>query len=785
MLTRRTATAGDVLDRVLSLLGTRGGGAVLLVDILVALVCAFIPLADHLGFEFAAVLTIANALVAPAAGAAAVREERVRPRNDRSFGVAAASAGVYCVILLLVPALLILLNGVRRPTCDPLSGAVWLLILPLPTALLAAATGGLARLVSDTNRRVAVSVALVELGSIGWGVWTIYSGPSFFLYDHFFGYLPGPIYDETVPFATPLLAFRALTLVWAMAVASTCSAWGGEPGPERSRATRRAAVLATLAVLVATFGSTRLGFHTTEASLANSLGGVRRIDQLEIHYPREWPEKTIESFARDTAFRASQVIQELGLTNPRVVRVYVYRSSEEKRRLVGASATAFTKPWRHELHINPSPFPHTVVRHELVHAFGAELSHGLWGTPGGLFPDSVLIEGFAVALDADTEGLTLPQWAKAMRELKLAPEGMLNIRPANLSRWRAFTSSLQFWTSAPTRAYQYSGAFLRFIDARYGRAKLLESYAAGQVTGDPKALTAEFHAWLDEVLLSPSERATAERHLVRPSVFRRQCAREVSQLEDRAGRLFGEGKKEESLAAWQQVCSMEPDDPALLQSWLQAAVKANDHATRDRVADQLLHHEKLDPVLHASTLQILGDDAWRQNDLTTAEARFREAAGIPADGATHRSAVVRSAAVRDPTLSTLLRPLLADGDAELRQLFAMDEYIRGNAEDRVVRYLLGRQLVQRGALSRGIPLLDAASDRLLDDQELSLEVLRLLVRAHAEQHHCDQAQDTDARLVALKAPEVDRRIADDWVARCRFEVGRGWTALAEQPKGAQ
>lgn len=113
---------------------TREAKALLVANAAVAIVCAFLPLADHLGFEFAAALTLANAIVAPFVGFAAMRIERSVAAEHRRPARAAAHAGLFAVAVLIVPTLLILLNGLRRPLCDPVAGAAWMLLLPAPIA---------------------------------------------------------------------------------------------------------------------------------------------------------------------------------------------------------------------------------------------------------------------------------------------------------------------------------------------------------------------------------------------------------------------------------------------------------------------------------------------------------------------------------------------------------------------------------------------------------------------------------------------------------------------------
>jgi tetratricopeptide (TPR) repeat protein len=381
-----------------------------------------------------------------------------------------------------------------------------------------------------------------------------------------------------------------------------------------------------------------------------------------------------------------------------------------------------------------------------------------------------LTEGFAVALDVDSEGLSLAQWAKAMRELHLAPDV------------NALLSTTGFYSAAPYRAYQYAGAFLRFIDEKYGRARLLELYATGDLRhlGKPETIISEFNHSLDSVKVTPSERAMAERALARPSVFHRRCAREVTHLSDEAGALLAEGRTQDALATYDRVCAMEPDDPALLEAMLRAAVKAKNNELRDKTASRIMSHPKTDSVLKAATLMELGDDDWRRGTLQEAAARYASIGELPVDPGTYRMALVKRTAVNDATLSALLQPFLVEGDAEVPQLFAMNDYIEAHPTDRLVRYLLGRQLVQREALARGLPLVDMASENLLFDGEMTAEALRVLVKGYSELHKCQAAQLELGKMAQSKASDADRTVGQDWIDRCQFEVSRGWKPWSDR-----
>src|SRR5438105_13254212 len=102
---------------------------------LLALVCCFLPLADHLGYEFAELVALAAGSAGAAPGVAAARME------SESSTRALARALWFSLWSLALPAGIVLLNGLRRPACDPAGGFTLYLALAVPSALLSCTLG--------------------------------------------------------------------------------------------------------------------------------------------------------------------------------------------------------------------------------------------------------------------------------------------------------------------------------------------------------------------------------------------------------------------------------------------------------------------------------------------------------------------------------------------------------------------------------------------------------------------------------------------------------------------
>jgi hypothetical protein len=170
----------------------------------VAVAACFLPLADHLGYEFSELIALCAGLFGGAPGIAAARRSESRTQ-------ALSRALWFGLLALLVPLAIILLNGVRRPACDPAGGFLLFLALAVPSAVLAAMLG--------VALRSGWLYALVFILSILATVWPIIRGPQVFAFHHLGGMYPGPIYDEAIAASRALWLFRIDTLLYAAACA--------------------------------------------------------------------------------------------------------------------------------------------------------------------------------------------------------------------------------------------------------------------------------------------------------------------------------------------------------------------------------------------------------------------------------------------------------------------------------------------------------------------------------------------------------------------------------------
>jgi tetratricopeptide (TPR) repeat protein len=705
-----------------------------------AVAACFLPLADHLGYELSELVALAAGLFGGAPGIAATRME-TEPSTR-----ALARAIWFSLWALAIPLGIILLNGVHRPACDPAGGFVLFLAIAVPSALLAAALGVACGFLWP--RRAALLYAAIFLASLAVALWPVVRGPQVFAFHHLGGMYPGPIYDEAIRASRALWLFRGDTLLYAGA----CVGIALLVGPPRPK--RRGALILLVSGAAAVWMSLqaeRLNWKASRAQLDAELGGRLETEHLMLHFPREKAEGERSLLAREAETDVREVLRFLGTQAPaRKIHVYLYRSAEEKQRLIGAADTSFTKPWLRQIHTNDAPAPHPILRHELVHALGAPISGGPWGVPGGLFPQMALTEGMAVAGDWPPGEFTVHEEARALRDLGHMPDVQ-----------RLFAPGL-FYAESGGRAYTTAGSFVRWLWETRGAAFMREVYA-GRAKLDLPALAAGHLQFLES--LREPERAVvlASQRFAAPAIVRKRCPHEVALLQREA---LAARDPATAAALWTRCAELEPDDPALLVALRRSQLAAKDPAAALKTEAKALAHPKLSKPLRAQLLTDSGDAAWKAGDAATALARFEEASQLPQPEPAERALAVRLRSVRDPPTWPALRPLLADGNTSPEVLLAIRDLDLARPRDGLAAYLIARQLENRGAWAECLRYVASALSRELPGPLFVQEALRM--RGVAAWHLGDDATARDAfTALGKEAPPGRALESKRWLARLR------------------
>lgn len=609
-----------------------------------------LPLLDAPGYELAELCALLATLgIAPWLGLAAARIERSRPGPSpaAAFGAAAIAGTTLLGLLALGEAARAALGP-----CRVLPSAGFVPALLLPALLLSTATAVAAGFLARGRRAPAVALyAGAVAASLAVTLRSAYLGPAAWAYDPFLGYFPGPLYDELLRVDARLLRAAAATAAWAVAVAAVAEALVARSRTALALALAAAVAASGIGVARRARGETRSPTRA-RAAVTAALGGSRAGPRCTVHFAADRPAAAADELLSECEFQVADVARLLGIAAPPRVTVFLYRSPAEKRRLVGAAGTEFTKPWLAEIHLGDAPLPHPVLRHEVVHAVASALAPGPLHVPAraGVLVSMGLVEGLAVALETPRGAWTVHEWSRAARDQGLLPDVARFVGPAG------------FWAQAPARAYTAAGSFVAFLLERHGPAPLRAAYASGDLAGAlGQPLPALIDAWqrfLDEVPVPPGLAGAARARMGRPSVFGRRCTREAAALEADAALAAAAGRTGEACALYDRSAALSGSawdlkaraDVLARTGALGPALEAYRDAARRAPAGEA--------ALRGALAAAEGDLAWRRGDLPAALAGWDAALAAGPDRAEVRLLLAKRVAALDPALGPAVQPYL-------------------------------------------------------------------------------------------------------------------------------
>ena len=414
---------------------------------------------------------------------------------------------------LIVPWFLLTLSLLWTPNCGYGQGLLLFIIFaPVSVALAVSLAYALAgsRLRHKKTTYVVIGVLIVLVGTLydlGWH-------PQFYVYNHVFGGVLGPVYDEVLTLRPGLFAFRGLTLLW------TFFLW--QLGRWLRLRIGGRGLVATACVLVLCYVfSTTLGLNTTGRHIQRTLGGHYPTAHFDIYYhPASLSNQEVQRIAEDHEYRYAQMAEQLDMEVHGRISSYLYPDPSTKGRLTGARTTSVAPTWlRHpQIHLLTSSYQWSFA-HELAHVFsrdfGLPFLRASWSAG--------LVEGLAVALEPP-DGLPTPHEQVAAQTVLFQKElaGSLSQR----------LSPIGFWTGRGAVSYTMMGSFIRYLLDTYGAERLRRVYALANfehVYGKPVHVLAS--EWEHHILHLPAmDRATGDWVFGRfrtPSLFEKPCPHHV------------------------------------------------------------------------------------------------------------------------------------------------------------------------------------------------------------------------------------------------------------------
>lgn len=733
---------------------------------IVGIVCVSLSLVGTLGYESALVLSLPAAFTGFRLGTDSYRwlhrEYRSSPLPDPPVNayeqwLAASFVGL---VALAIPFFMLVVSALWRPQCDWEGALWWWALIPVPSVFFGAGFGIALGVPPGRQRRwgLFAFAGLILASLLRFGL-RLADGPVLFAYNHFFGYFPGPLYDEVLRVPLGLLYLRVLTILLALVLV----------GFVHARRARRPGAWFAWGLIVASALLVHAGRHLVDIDqgrrqVQEALGGVRETEHFTIYWDEKGGINTrdMDDMVLDHEYRYAQLAEFLQIEPSQKVTSYVFASTARKKELVGAADTQVANPYRREIYIDTAKINHGVLKHELVHAFSGEFGWPVLGYSNKMG----LIEGIAVAADWTSSGRRDPHREAAAMQL----DGELP-DPADIM------GIATFYAARPAVAYSTMGSFVRFLVDTYGIEKFREVYPWAKferVYGkNLDTLTAEWREFLSQIEVTEGERKAYAQRFAAPSIFEQDCARKVAEVEKRAWQYMGRGAYSQAEASFKELAEL--DDSSRAWRGLTYTYMRWEKLDRALTAwEAWSSRENPDSAGELRARIVRGDLYWLEQDYESARETYRAVLGWHLSPRTDRELAIKIAALEpgdalDDDVRQPLRVLLIgngshDG-ARLRLIEAAREGAAGAAAD----YVLGRHYLQDREPELGWRFLRAADQPTVTESawlaELYIQESRALFRLE---------RYDDATRILKKVGEIPNvspqqaARAADWIERCQW-----------------
>lgn len=758
---------------------------------LLALILANTPLFNLLAFEFCAVLAFGVSFAGAHTGVTGVASLRQRTQSLRGAAAQMVMSVFWRVFglnltLLVAPLIIISLNAFRVKNCDFLEGFAFFLLLPVVSCAYATALGVFFGLWLKRRWTAYLTYLGYIFATLLVLAYNLIFHPPVFGYHSTFGYFPGPIYDERIVISGTLLIARGTTLLLAwifLSLAINTLEIGRHTRLEPTlywqklyRFTPRFSDLnhrIRLIVLIILFGLIylfrgELGLRPTRGYIEDKLGGLKETAHFKIYYERgSQVGREIEWIAQDHEFRYAQLIHYFQIQPTNKVRSYIYTSSGQKKRLVGARGTSIEDPLGYGFHINYEAFPHPVMKHELAHALTAD-----WHPILKVSLKVGLHEGIAVAADWDEGKLTAHQWSQAMQQLGIAPT-MSQIM------------GLGFWTQASSQSYTLAGSFVRFLIERYGVEKARRVFPTGNFkevyTRSLVELEREWKEFLETVTLTEADLEIAAHRFKRPSIFQKPCAHEIAQLSSEAWRAYRRTDMSTAIRLFERIYQFDPDNPRPLGGLMYTHYQTGDYPSTLEWASKIIVHPKASINRVAEAKNVEGNVYWQQGGREDARSRYQEVFALHASDFLDREAQAKLATLtlNSPDVENKIRQVLIGRSSSRLKMTLLHEVVKALPEWGLGHYLIGRQLYFDQEYAASNRYLSKAAALGLPHQNLAIENMRLIgVNAYRLGQY-ESALEQFRRIAANSAlPLGTIHSARDWIERCEWATEQ-WSQSAD------
>lgn len=675
-----------------------------------------------------------------------------KERSPASSALVGASAGFFSSIGMLVAYYVL---GLK---CGFEDGLKFFVALPILSSVVSAAFGSLCGVLFDRL----TGTILAFFGILFWILITALVtllGTGTYAFNPFFGYFPGPLYDEAVTLPKSFWLYRAFNVLYAAGFLGIAQrVWHGKfisSEEKRHVLSNWSIVLGILAGVISVAAGGLLGFRPSLAKIKRELSATLPFAYGNIYYKPSNRYVQLADLLKDDleyqAYKVSQLLQE----HPLNFDCYLYGSQSQKKRLIGAGRTLYVDISGANVHLNPFTYPHPLLKHEIAHIMTK--SFGL--KPFGFSLRPGLVEGVAVAIEGYRDEFSVHEWAKALVELKLAktPSSLMDVG---------------FWRESQSRSYIVAGSFVAYLKDKYGISKLKFAYPFGDLKStyhkDLKELEADWIEFLKDSVKSPKyliERAKVR--FEKPSMFERTCVRELARVKEEASRLASTNPYKAALLL-KKAHEISNDDYLLVEAAELLMLSDNLHQAKD-VLVKTLEQGKLLVEQKARGKILLGDIFALLGEYSQANSAYREILDLAVDPDIKASAQLKLGLSSSSTaLISAIRSSRFDELAEVPSLIDVSKSSSSAAP--YAAYLVGRWYIEQGEIDKALKALSKAANEIpVRNFELWWKAQRLYGLCLYLKNNLSQAENAFRKLALHARYSGEQMEAQDLLDRVEWK----------------
>jgi tetratricopeptide (TPR) repeat protein len=611
-----------------------------LILVLFAIVCTRVPLLNYLGFEFSLLTVLLTGYISGILTLVLWKQTNTERNSDvwRFIGRSAVASSV----LLIIPFIISLANAVFVKNCSIGDGIKLYLLTVIPGVLFSISFALVVGVVFGSWRKTIFTLIYI-LVLFHIPLVTLIR-PQVFAFNPIIGFFPGFTYDETLQVTQRLLTYRLATCAAAGCFAAGSVWWWQirQNKMESVHSTRSAlsiveiiviAVLAPVIVIVFTL-SDRLGLSSSENFIRQKLAGNYKTTHFEIIYSAGSVKyERIVEIGQLHEFYFEKLSRELNIHSHDRIVSFLYASPEQKGRLIGAVHTDLTKPWLRQMHINLADVE-SVLKHEMVHVLAGEFG---W-SPLKIAQNSGLIEGSAMAMGR-TSSIEEPLNRAA------AMVFVSGVHP-NLESLFTFTGFVQ---ANPSMSYTLAGSFCRFLIDSFGIDQFKRLYAGGDFKNtyqqNLKSMLMEWQSSIGHIPLNHADSIKAAYFFRRPSIFGKECARVIANVNTETREFLIHQEYEKALQSAEQSLRLSKTPEAIFQK---AAALFEMRRLNDYI--EFVDAQLRDTTMSFALLPLhlrLGDAYWAMDSLAKARQEYEVMSRIDLSASNEEAGRLRLEALKN------------------------------------------------------------------------------------------------------------------------------------------